>query len=294
MAATADTAPRSVLVKFSQLDDEIKAHVSGLHRPPATGAGERRVSVVIPSYNQGRFLERTILSVLNQDWPNLELIVVDGASTDDSVEVIRKYEPHLAWWVSEKDAGQTQAIVKGLRHATGPYVTWLGSDDILMPGAVRRMAEELDREPRASMVYGGVAFIDPHDRVIKCTAYRDMTLDSLLYKKHSTIAQPSSLLRRETLDAAGGLDESLHYCMDYDLWIRLHAQGPSLNLGDVILSCYRLHEDSKTVGSYTRMALEKIAVNRRHTGDLLNKVISSHYGYIIEGRIKALLRKGRR
>ena len=279
---------------LSQLEDEIKGHVSTLRRPttpllPET-AGVPKVSVVIPSFNQGCFLERTILSVLNQDWP-LELIVVDGASSDNSVEVIRKYEPYLAWWVSEKDSGQTQAIVKGVSRATGTYITWLGSDDILMPGALRRMAEALERHPQACMVYGGVAFIDSHDRVLKCVAYRDMSLDNLLYHKHSTIAQPSSLLRRSVLDAAGGLDESLHYCMDYDLWIRLHALALSVNLGNDILSCYRLHEDSKTVGSYTRMALEKITVNRRHTGDILNKVIYSHYWYIIEGRVKALLRR---
>lgn len=272
-------------------------HVASLHRQPGElRAGHPdvpRVSVVIPSYNQGRFLERTLRSVLNQDWPDLEVIVVDGGSTDDSVEVIRAHEPYLTWWVSERDAGQTAAIVKGLAHATGDYVTWLGSDDLLLPGAVRRMAEALDRNPEASMVYGGVAFIDADDRVTKCLAYHDMSRESLLYRKHSTIAQPSSLLRRAALDAAGGLDQSLHYCMDYDLWIRLHGWGPSLNLGQEVLSCYRLHGESKTVSAYTRMALEKVRVNRRHTGDLINRVIYAHYWYIIEGRYKRLLRRGK-
>ena len=286
------------MVDFTQLGNELREHVSQLRRGPlsasAVNVGVNRVSVIIPSFNQGRFLERTILSVLNQDWPDVELIIVDGASQDNSVEVIRKYEPYLSWWVSEKDSGQTQAIVKGISHATGTYITWLGSDDILMPGALRRMAGALDLHPHACMVYGGVAFIDSADRVMKVTSYRDMSLNALLYHKHSTIAQPSSLLRRSALDAAGGLDESLHYCMDYDLWVRLHSLAPSVNLGDVIISCYRLHESSKTVGAYTRMALEKITVNRRHTGNLLNKVIYAHYWYIIEGRIRALRRGGRR
>ncbi len=285
-------------MEVPDVEQLVREHVAGLNRPPETFRAAAtdccRVSVVIPSFNQGQFLERTLRSVLNQDWPDLEVIVVDGASSDNSVEVIRAYAPYLAWWVSEKDAGQTQAIVKGLRHATGRYVTWLGSDDLLMPGAVRRMAEALERAPRACMVYGGVAFIDAHEHVLKCLSYRDMSRDALLYRKHSTIAQPSSLLRREALDGAGGLDESLHYCMDYDLWIRLHAWGPSVNLGEEVLSCYRLHEESKTVAAYTRMALEKVRVNRRHTGDIMNKVISSHYWYIIEGRVKTLLRRGKR
>ena len=221
-------------------------------------------------------------------WPEIELIVVDGGSTDESVEVIKKYDTHIAWWVSERDNGQAGAINKGLMKSTGLYVTWLGSDDILLPGAVRRMAEALNAHPEAGLVYGEVAFIDSKDNVTKLTSYQDMTLEKLLYRKHSTIAQPSSLLRRATLEQAGGLDESLHYCMDYDLWIRLHKHAPSLNLGKEVLSAYRLHDDSKTVGSYTKMALEKIKVNRRYTKDILNAVIYSHYGYIMEGWLRRI------
>jgi glycosyltransferase involved in cell wall biosynthesis len=156
-----------------------------------------KVSIIIPSYNQGRFLERTVLSVLNQDWPAIELIIVDGGSSDNSVSVIKKYQQHLAWWVSEKDSGQTNAINKGLARSTGAYVTWLGSDDILFPGAVKALAEALDAHPQAGMAYGAVAFIDSADRVTKINTYQDIDLEKLLYHKHCTIAQPSSLLRRE-------------------------------------------------------------------------------------------------
>jgi glycosyltransferase involved in cell wall biosynthesis len=253
-----------------------------------TVSGVNLVSIIIPSYNQGHFLERTILSVLNQDWPQIELIVVDGGSTDDSVAVIKKYQQHLAWWVSEKDSGQTNAINKGLAKSTGTYVTWLGSDDILLPQAVRTLAKALDAHPEIGMVYGAVAFIDTADRVIKFNSYQNMNLEKLLYSKHSTIAQPSSLLRRATLDLAGGLNESLHYCMDYDLWIRLHQHAPSMNLGEEILAGYRLHDDSKTVGDYTRMALEKVKVNRSYTRNIFNKVITSHYGYIVEGWLRRI------
>lgn len=276
----------------AEIEIALRKHTSHLHiqnvTPELTGTRISRVSVIIPSYNQSRFLERTILSVLNQEWPEIELIIVDGGSTDNSVAIIEKYQQHLFWWVSEKDSGQTNAINKGLAKATGTYVTWLGSDDILLPGALQQMAEALDAHQQAGLVYGGVAFIDEIDHVIKIRSYSDMSLDKLLYNKHSTIAQPASLLRRATLDMAGGLNESLHYCMDYDLWIRLHQHAPSLNLGDEILACYRLHDDSKTVGEYTRMALEKIKVNQTYTRNIFNKVITSHYGYIVEGWLRRI------
>lgn len=249
-----------------------------------------KVTVITPSFNQGRFIERTIRSVLNQDWPHIEYIIVDGGSLDNSVDVIGKYENSLAWWVSEKDSGQTNAINKGISRATGKYITWLCSDDVLFPGAIRKMVDALEQNPQAGIVYGATAFIDELDTVMKIRDYADLTLDGLLYHKHSTIAQPSSLIRKQSLDAAGGLDESLSYCMDYDFWIRLHRIAPSINLGKTVFSGYRLHSDSKTVASYTKMALEKIRVNRGYTGDLINRLIYAHYWYIIEGRIKSLLR----
>ena len=281
---------------FAALDREIAAHVGCLDAEAATRStvdrdpSVPRVTVVTPSFNQGRYIDRTIRSVLNQGWPNLEYMVVDGASTDGTPERIRRYERYLAWWVSEKDRGQTEAIRKGLGRATGTYVTWLCSDDVLLPGALSRMVAALEARPDAGLVYGGVAFIDGEDRVVKTLSYGDMALDTLLYRRHSTIAQPSSLLRRSVLDAAGGLDETLSYCMDYDLWIRLLKTAGCINLGETVLSGYRLHADSKTVGSYRRMALEKIRVNRRHTGNLINRVIYAHYWYIVEDAVRTLRR----
>ena len=284
------TANDVLVAITTELEATIREHASQLHSKSVSckreGREASKVSIIIPSLNQSRFLERTILSVLNQDWPAMELIIVDGGSTDDSVTVIKKYKQHLAWWVSEKDSGQTNAINKGLARSTGVYVTWLGSDDILFPGAVRTLAEALDAHPQVGMAYGAVAFIDPDDRVTKTNSYQNINLERLLYHKHSTIAQPSSLLRRETLNLAGGLNESLHYCMDYDLWIRLHQHATSLNLGNEVFAGYRLHDDSKTVDDYTRMALEKIRVNRAYTGNIYNKVIASHYGYIVEGWLR--------
>jgi glycosyltransferase involved in cell wall biosynthesis len=281
----------------TELERSLGEHIGRLRDDRAapgairTGRPVPRVSVITPSYNQGRFIERTIRSVLNQGWPDLEYIVIDGASTDGTPEIVRRYERYLSWWVSEPDRGQTDAILKGLERATGDYVTWVCSDDVLFPGSLEKMVAALEAHPEAGIVYGGVAFIDEEDRVLKVQSYPDMSLGKLLYEKHSTVAQPSSLIRRRTFDAAGGLDRSLSYCMDYDLWIRLLRQAGCVNLGETVLSGYRLHTRSKTVGSYRNMALEKIAVNRRYTGDRFNKVIRAHYGYIVEDFFRNVKRK---
>lgn len=249
------------------------------------------ISIIIPSYNQGRYLERTLLSLLKQTYKNIEIILIDGGSKDETLEIIKKYEKFLSYWVSEKDNGQANAINKGLKIAKGTYVTWLCSDDILFKDALSIMANALESHPEYSLVYGGGVFIDEQDKIIKKFSFTDMNLEKLLYQKHSTIAQPSSLIRMDFLKKVGFLEESLNYCMDYDLWIRLIKEGPFLNLGEVILSGYRLHTNSKTVGSYTKMALEKIKVNRRYTNDLINKLIYKHYWYIIQNLINKIFRK---
>ncbi|MBP2667974.1 MAG: putative glycosyltransferase [Deltaproteobacteria bacterium] len=287
------------MIPETDLQNTIQDFLSRLDPEPEGRTGIRRnasvplVSVITPSYNQGRFIERTIRSVLNQGWPNLEYIVVDGASADGTPEIVRRYERYLSWWVSEPDRGQTDAIIKGLARATGDYVTWVCSDDVLFPGSLEKMVTTLEAHPEGGIVYGGVAFIDEEDRILKVHSYPDMDLAKLLYERHSTVAQPSSLIRRRTLEAAGGLDRSLSYCMDYDLWIRLLRQAGCVNLGGTVLSGYRLHTRSKTVGSYRNMALEKIAVNRRYTGDRFNRVIWAHYGYIVEDFFRNVKRKWR-
>lgn len=249
------------------------------------------VSIITPSFNQGKYIEKTILSLINQDYPNIELILMDGASTDDTIKIIEKYNNFFKCWVSEPDKGQSHAINKGLKLAQGKYVTWLCSDDILFPSAISLMVNALENNPDYSLVYGGGVFIDENDKIIKKFSFTDMTLEKLLYHKHSTIAQPSTLIRMESLKKVGLLDESLSYCMDYDLWIRLIKIGKFLNLGDVIISGYRLHNNSKTVGAYTKMALEKIKVNRRYTNDIINKVIYKHYWYIIQNYINKYIRR---
>ncbi|MGE5189698.1 MAG: glycosyltransferase family 2 protein, partial [Gemmatimonadota bacterium] len=194
-----------------ELEALIAAHVGEFDEDGAARAAAARdpsvprVTVITPSFNQGRFIERTIRSVLNQGWRNLEYMIVDGASDDGTPETVRRYERYLAWWVTEPDSGQADAIGKALARATGKYVTWVCSDDILMPRALETMVRLLESRPDAGVVYGKVVFIDEEDRVVKLQSFPDVTRDMLLYHKHSTFAQPSSLMRSDILEQAGGL-----------------------------------------------------------------------------------------
>lgn len=206
-----------------------------------------KVSIVTPSYNQGRFIEETIRSVLLQGYPNLEYFVIDGGSTDESVEIIEKYAPWIDYWVSEPDRGQSHAIDKGLTRCTGEIFNWLNSDDYYAPSALRSIAVEF-AEPSVGIVSGrerrfgkGIAsFIHPGSTV------KD-TLEETVFKGHNV--QPCTFFRRAFLDRTGGVSTKLHYLMDMDLYMRYglqHGQGGILKIGG-ILSNFRLHDESKTV-----------------------------------------------
>jgi glycosyltransferase involved in cell wall biosynthesis len=178
-----------------------------------------RVSVVTPSYNQAAYLEETIQSVLNQGYPNLEYIIVDGGSTDGSVEIIQKYAHRLAWWVSERDNGQADAINKGYRRMTGEIVGWLNSDDVYQPGAIAAAVEALQAHPEAGLVYGDVLSIDGAGRPLNLMKFAPYTLEDLLAFR--IIAQPGVMMRRAVLEAAGELDIRLHCLLDHQLWLRM-------------------------------------------------------------------------
>jgi glycosyltransferase involved in cell wall biosynthesis len=206
-----------------------------------------RVSVVTPSYNQGQFIEETMRSVLLQGYPNLEYIVVDGGSMDGSVEIIRKYEPWLAYWVSEPDQGQSDAINKGWRRATGEIVAWLNSDDIYLSGTVGAASTALMQSPEVAVVYGNYQQIDGEGELIKVGgASREFDLRRLLWTLSSYIPQPSAFIRRSVLEDVGLLDATLHYSMDYDLWLRIGVRYP-LRYVEEVWSAARMHTDAKTV-----------------------------------------------
>jgi len=203
-----------------------------------------RISIVTPSFNQGRFLEETILSVLEQDYPDIEYIIIDGGSTDGSLEVIRKYEKYLAFWVSEKDRGQSHALNKGFRRATGEIVGWINSDDILAPGACRKAAEAFARKGDVILVYGDSEDIDCEGRVIRRHHRLPFDRNICLYTA-AMIDQPGTFFRLDALRAVNYLDEGLRFYMDWDLWLKLSLKGRFHHINRV-QGRFRLHEASKT------------------------------------------------
>ena len=182
-----------------------------------------RVTIVTPSYNQAPYLETTIRSVLEQEYPELEYMVIDGGSTDGSVEVIQKYADYLAYWVSEKDAGQAEAIRKGLARAQGEIVAWLNSDDYYLPGAIAAAVRAFEQHPEAVLVYGNMLAVDENGQTINLLDYKQLTLNDLLC--FQIIGQPAVFFRREAYERGGGLDPNFHFLLDHHLWIRMAQQG---------------------------------------------------------------------
>ena len=200
------------------------------------------VSVITPSFNQSRYLEQTMRSVLEQDYPRMEYFVVDGASTDDSVEIIRSYENQLAYWVSEKDSGQAEAINKGLSRVKGRIVAWLNSDDYYLPGAVSSAVKVFEANPDVVMVYGNMLAVDEHGQTINLLKYGQLSLKDLLC--FQIIGQPSVFFSKDVLRKAGLLDTSFHFLLDHHLWIRIAQQGKILHVPQT-WSAARYHAEAK-------------------------------------------------
>lgn len=229
-----------------------------------------KVLIVTPSFNQAQFLEKTILSVLNQDYPNLEYIIMDGGSTDGSVNVIRKYEDRLAYWVSEPDNGQADAINKGWRMSHGEILAYLNSDDTYEPGAVRTAVETFLQHPEVYLVYGDMNFVDAQGNVLEQFHAPDFDLRTFIGDS-CYIRQPTTLFKRAALQEVGMLDTRLHYALDYDLFIRICARFPVRRIPRVVAN-FRRHPASKTMsgsatqGDHTfwpeeRALLERVARN---------------------------------
>jgi glycosyltransferase involved in cell wall biosynthesis len=223
-----------------------------------------RVSIITPSYNQARFLEETIRSVLSQDYPDLEYIIVDGGSTDGSQEVIQRYAGRLAWWVSERDQGQTDAINKGFGRATGEVFAWLNSDDTYLPGAVGEAVEYLQSHAEAGMVYGDANLIDDQGKIIGRFPARQTDYRSLL-RGSVHIPQQAAFFRGSLWREVGPLDPAFFFAMDYDLWVRL-AKISQLCYHPQLWANFRLQEQGKSVHSDDRCYPEMLRVYRRERG----------------------------
>jgi glycosyltransferase involved in cell wall biosynthesis len=208
-----------------------------------------KISIVTPSYNQAHYIERTIKSVLDQRYPNLEYIVMDGGSKDGTVKILKKYGDQIKW-KSEKDSGQSEAINKGLRKATGEIVAFLNSDDTYVPGTLEKVAQYFQDNPEMKWVYGKCRIIDKNEKEIRrpITWYKNSLLKNYSYNKllsENFISQPATFWKREIHKEFGYFDENDHWCMDYEFWLRIGQKYPA-GVINAYLANFRYHTDSKS------------------------------------------------
>ena len=246
---------------------------------------EPLVSIITPSFNQAEFIEQTLQSVLQQDYAPIEYLVIDGGSTDGSISVIEKYSDRLAYWVSEPDQGQVDAINKGLRRATGEIVAWINSDDMYVAGAISEAVAALQAHQDVGMVYGDGIMVDGNNKLLDLHAYR--TYDVLDLLCFDVLLQPTVFMRREVLDKVGLLSDQYHMVLDHDLWIRIASEGPILHIPS-FWAVERTHEGAKTVamtGTFIEEARELIrrAEESSVLGDLIRanerKVRASYHAF---------------
>ena len=253
-----------------------------------------KVSIVTPSFNQATFLEMTIRSVLEQDYENIEYIIIDGGSTDGSKEIIQKYAHKLAYWQSEKDKGQTDALNQGFARATGEILAWLNSDDVLYPGAVSAAVRKLAHHPEAAMVYGDCEWINADNQVIGRFPAAQTDLKKLR-RGYVHIPQQASFFRADLSRKVGPLDESFYFAMDYDLWTRLASHAPLLYVPEVWAG-FRLHEGAKSIAEDDRCWPEMLRVHYRDGGKKISlftlkywvrKILQPFWIWLRRKRIKA-------
>jgi glycosyltransferase involved in cell wall biosynthesis len=241
-----------------------------------------KISLVTPSFNQARYIERTIDSVLSQQGDfDLEYRVIDGASTDGTLDILKRYDGRVEW-ISERDRGQVDAINKGLARATGDVVGWLNSDDVLMPGALARVAAAFDARPEREWLHGRCVIIDEHDRVVRrwVSAYkhfraRHHTFENLLTENY--ISQMTAFWRRTAHAEIGYLDPAIRFAFDYDLFVRLAARGEPIYVDDP-LACFRWYETSKSGGGF--------AVQMRETNEIAARYPESNAWTKVRARAK--------
>lgn len=224
-----------------------------------------KITVVTPSFNQAEFLERTIQSVLSQNYPNLEYIVIDGGSTDGSVEIVKKYEDRIDYWISEPDRGQAHAINKGFEKSTGEILAWLNSDDTYEPGALLAVGSYFREHPNVDVVYGDASFVDAGDGFIRPIFGVPFSARAFVYGGIN-LHQASTFWRRELFSRTGVLNEGLHLGMDYELWFRFLKAGARFEYLPRVLANFRQHETSKTVQDTHSSALETRAAKEKIFG----------------------------
>ena len=248
------------------------------------------ISIVTPSYNQGSYLEETILSVLEQGYPALEFFIFDGGSTDGSLDIIQKHQDQLTFWESKPDRGQSHAINKGFRMASGEIVAWLNSDDLLAPGALKVVAQAWQQNPGVGLITGQTEIIDQAGKPTGNIFGSEPNVINSLLSSENPVSQPSTFFSTSALKEVGFLDETLHMSMDWDLWLRIGARYPTLFIPKM-LSKSRNWEMTKTRTQLVRSGPEHIRIVKnfiKQNPDFLTPMQKRQAlgsGYLRKGRL---------
>jgi glycosyltransferase involved in cell wall biosynthesis len=239
------------------------------------------VSIITPSYNQAEFLENTIKSVLAQNYPAIEYLIVDGGSTDGSVDIIHKYRSEMAWWVSEPDEGQASAINKGMAKARGEIVAWVNSDDLYLPGAVSQAVEAFQSNPQSGLVFGNAITIDASGCPIRELVFPDWKLEDLLGFR--IICQPAVFMIRKFYEQVGGLDLNYHFMLDHHLWIRIASLAPIKHI-TTMWAAARHHEAAKNVSQAAAFGRESLEIlTWMQTQPRLSKLVEANKRKVMAG-----------
>lgn len=239
------------------------------------------VTIVTPSYNQGEYLEETILSVLQQDYPNIEYIIIDGNSSDNSLEIINKYEKKLAFWICESDQGQSDALVKGFNKANGKYLAWVCSDDILEPSMIRVSIHFLEAYPDAVLTFGNRTRIDSKGNII---GFGKSYVNNFLFRFGLGLPQETVVFRREAYELVGGIDKALEMVMDYDLWCKLYRVGRFFYI-PAFLGRFRSHQYNKSTIFSSEM---KENFNKCRFTSEFARIYKKHFGRSLSLRIRKI------
>lgn len=247
------------------------------------------ISIITPSYNQGQFIEETILSVLNQIYKNIQYIIIDGDSTDNTMEILEKYRDRIDIIIHEKDKGQTDAINKGFKLAKGDLVGWINSDDILYPECVEKIVNFYTKTPNAVIIYNNYQHIIDRNNKVKQLIHLEIPNREHLLCKDYRIIQQGSFYNSDIVHRIDYLNDKLHYCMDLDLWLRLLDHGNIYGIENKPLSAFREWEETKTSTGRYKFFREIRKVIKQHGAGLFSPNVIRTYWYELKDYIKHLL-----